>query len=366
MGKIARKKQLRNKQRVRGLFDEIEMVERLKELGDPLEKLSRRIDFEVFRETLEEIYTKADRKSSAGAKPYDYVLMFKILLLQRLYNLSDEQMEFQITDRHSFRRFVGLEFSHKVPDAKTIWLFRDRLKEDENERKLFERFSQELERKRLIVSNGKMVDASFHEVPRSRNNREENAVIKKGAIPVDWKNENKREQKDTDARWTKKNSVSFYGYKNHIKADVGSKLIEDYAVTPANVHDSQTLERLLTDKDAGQNLFADAAYVGQEATVEKAKMENLIHEKGYKNKPLTDEQKETNRGKSKIRARVEHIFGFIENSLHGTQIRSIGIKRATTNIGITNLVYNICRAVWLKIDMFAEEMSGQNCVQTAI
>lgn len=357
---------MKNKQKARGLFDEWEMLARLSELGDPLEKLSQRIDFEVFRETLDEIYAKSDRKNSAGAKPFDYVLMFKILLLQRLYNLSDEQTEYQITDRLSFKRFTGLEFSHKVPDAKTIWLFRDRLKEDENERKLFDRFSQELETKRLIASNGKMVDASFHEVPRSRNNREENAVIKQGAIPIDWKNENKREQKDTDARWTKKNNASFYGYKNHIKADVGSKLIEDYVVTPANVHDSQTLERLLTEKDAGQNVYADAAYVGQEETVEKAKMENLIHEKGYRNKPLTDEQKEANRGKSRIRARVEHIFGFIENSLHGTEIRSIGIKRATTNIGITNLVYNICRAVWLKIDMFAEAMSEQNCVQTAI
>lgn len=355
---------MRNKQKGRGLFDEWEQLGRLSELGDPLEKLSQRIDFEVFRETLDEIYTKSDRKNSAGAKPFDYVLMFKILLLQRLYNLSDEQIEFQITDRLSFKRFAGLEFSHKVPDAKTIWLFRDRLKEDENERKLFDRFSEELKKKRLIVSNGKMVDASFHEVPRQRNNREENAVIKQGAIPVDWKNEKKRRQKDTDARWTKKNNETFYGYKNHVKADVGSKLIEDYTVTPASVHDSQTLERLLTDKDAGQSLYADSAYVGQEETVEKAKMENLIHEKGYKNKPMTEEQKTNNQAKSRIRARVEHIFGFVENSMHGTEIRSIGIQRAKTNIGITNLVYNICRAVWLKIDMF-EEMTRERCVQTA-
>ena len=297
------------KQPARGFFDEYEQLEKLSELKDPLERLSDRIDFESFRATLESIYEKTDRKSAAGAKPFDYVLMFKIIILQRLYNLSDEQTEFQLTDRLTFRRFVGLELSHKVPDTNTIWTFKEKLKVDDNERKLFNCFYAELEKQRLIVSEGKMVDASFHEVPRQRNNREENALIKKGAIPIDWKKK-KRRHKDTDARWTKKNNELYYGYKNHIKADVGSKLIDDYAVTQASVHDSQALEELLTEKDAGQKLYADSAYDGQEDTVEKAKMENLIHEKGYKNKPLTDEQKENNRGKSKFRARIEHIFGF--------------------------------------------------------
>ena len=342
------------KQPARGFFDEYEQLEKLSELKDPLERLSDRIDFESFRATLESIYEKTDRKSAAGAKPFDYVLMFKIIILQRLYNLSDEQTEFQLTDRLTFRRFVGLELSHKVPDTNTIWTFKEKLKVDDNERKLFNCFYAELEKQRLIVSAGKMVDASFHEVPRQRNNREENALIKKGAIPIYCKNK-KRRHKDTDARWTKKNNELYYGYKNHIKADVGSKLIDDYAVTQASVHDSQALEELLTEKDAGQKLYADSAYDGQEDTVEKAKMENLIHEKGYKNKPLTDEQKENNRGKSKFRARIEHIFGFVENSMHGTYMRCIGIARAQVVIGLTNLAYNICRAVQLKINMFGEK-----------
>lgn len=347
------------KQPARGFFDEYEQLEKLSKLRDPLEKLSERIEFELFRETLEGIYEKTDRKSAAGAKPYDYVLMFKIIILQRLYNLSDEQTEFQLTDRLSFRRFVGLELSHKVPDTNTIWTFKEKLKVDENERKLFNCFYAELKKQQLIVSEGKMVDASFHEVPRQRNNREENALIKKGAIPIDW-DEKKRRHKDTDARWTKKNNELYYGYKNHIKADVGSKLIDDYTVTTASVHDSQALEELLTDEDAGQKLYADSAYDGQKETVEKAKMENLIHEKGYKNKPLTDEQKENNRGKSKLRARVEHIFGFVENSMHGTYMRCIGMDRSQVVIGLTNLAYNICRAVQLKINMFMEKS-----VQTA-
>jgi transposase, IS5 family len=355
---------INKKQSERGLFDELEQLEKLSQLRDPLEKLSQRIDFEIFRATLNGIYEKLDRKSLAGAKPFDYVLMFKIIILQRLYNLSDEQTEFQLTDRLTFRRFVGLELSHKVPDSNTIWTFKEKLKVDDNERKLFACFYAELEKEQLIVSNGKMVDASFHEVPRQRNSREENKSIKEGKIPAEWEAESQKKklsQKDTDARWTKKNNVSFYGYKNHIKADEKSKLIDDYTVTAANVHDSQTLERLLTEKDEGQNLYGDAAYVGQEETIEKAKMANLIHEKGYKNAPLTEEQKESNRGKSKYRARIEHIFGFIENSMNGAEMRCIGKERARVVIGITNLVYNICRAVQLKINMFREK-----CVQTAV
>lgn len=350
------------KQPARGFFDEYEQLEKLSKLKDPLEKLNSTIDFELFRETLNTIYEKTDRKSNAGAKRFDNVLMLKIIILQRLYNLSDEQMEFQLNDRLTFKRFVGIEFSHKVPDTNTIWNFKEKLKENDNERKLFDRFYKELEERKLIVSEGKMVDASFHEVPRQRNNREENKTLKQGGIPEQWKEEehkNKLSHKDTDARWTKKNNQNYYGYKNHVKADLGSKLIDNYTVTDASVHDSQVLEELLTEKDKGQSLYADSAYTGevQEASISKVEMFNRVHEKGYKNKPLTEAQKQNNKTKSKYRARVEHIFGFVENSMHGTYMRSIGIERATVVIGLTNLAYNICRAVQILT------ISRQRCAQ---
>ena len=191
------------KQTTRGFFDEYEQLEKLSKLKDPLEKLKSKIDFELFRETLNTIYEKTERKSKAGAKPFDYVIMLKVLILQRLYNLSDEQMEYQLNDRLTFKRFVGLGFGHKVPDANTIWNFKEKLKENDNERKLFDRFYKELEEQKLIVSEGKMVDASFHEVPRQRNSREENKTVKEGNIPAEWqeeKNKNKLSHKDTDAR----------------------------------------------------------------------------------------------------------------------------------------------------------------------
>lgn len=350
------------KQGQRGFFDEQEALEKLSKLKDPLDKLSQRIDFEVFRKTLKTIYAPAAPKSKAGARPYDYVLMFKILILQRLYNLSDEQMEFQLNDRLSFKRFTGLEFSHRVPDSNTIWNFRQGLAKDDNEKRLFKVFYQVAEQKGLIVNEGKMVDASFHEVPRQRNSREENTEIKEGKTPEDWKGDkDKLAHKDVNARWTKKNNETYYGYKNHIKADTKSKMIDDYEVTDASVHDSQTIEKLLDEKDTGQPLHADSAYAGRkiEEMVDKLGMVNKVHEKGCKNKPLTPDQMSLNRIKSTIRARVEHIFGFIETSMKGTFIRTIGIKRARVNIGITNLCFNICRAVQLGINMFI----GEKCAR---
>lgn len=345
-----------SKQAPRGFFDEYEQLEKLSKLKDPLEKLNSKINFEIFRESLNSIYKKTDAKSSAGAKPYDYVLMFKIVILQRLYNLSDEQMEFQLNDRLSFKRFTGLEFSHKVPDTNTIWTFKEKLKENDNERKLFDCFYKELEEHKLIVSEGKMVDASFHEAPRQRNSREENKELKEGNTPEEWKEEKQKHKlshKDIEARWTKKNNQTYYGYKNHVKADLGSKFIDNYTVTDASVHDSQALETLLDEKDKGQPLYADSAYTGddQERSISKVEMINKVHEKGYKNKPLTEAQKESNKNKSKYRARVEHIFGFVQTSMKGTYIRSIGIARARVVIGLTNLAYNICRAVQLNINM---------------
>ena len=350
--------QTNKKQSPRGFFDEQEALEKLSKLKDPLEKLNKHINFEVFREILEKKFAKQEPKSNAGAKPYDYVLMFKIILLQRLYNLSDEQMEYQLVDRLSFKRFTGLEFSHRVPDCNSIWNFKQGLAKDNHEKKLFDLFYRVVEEKNLIVNQGKMVDASFHETPRQRNTREENKEIKEGKTPEQWKeNKHKLSHKDVDARWTKKNNDTYYGYKNHIKADTGSKLIENYEVTNASVHDSQALEKLLDEKDKGQPLHADSAYAGEdmEGMVSKIEMLNRIHEKGYKNKPLTDIQKENNRIKSTKRARVEHIFGFIETSMKGASIRSIGMARAKVNIGITNLTYNICRAVQLGINMFKQD-----------
>ena len=271
--------------------------------------------------------------------------MFKILILQRYYNLGDDQTEYQICDRLSFMRFLKLTIADDVPDSKTIWNFRERLVDLDIVDKLFDLFKTKLEVLGLIIHEGKIVDASFVEVPKQRNSREENKQIKEGEVPKEWK-ENKLEQKDVDARWTKKNGVSYYGYKNHVKCDQKSKLITSYTVTDASVHDSQPTKGLLNKEDEGQSFYADSAYTGenfQNELVAEKKVTLQIIEKGYCNKPLTDEQKVANKEKSKVRVRVEHIFGFVENSMNGSFIKTIGIKRAKAVIGLMNLTYNMFR-----------------------
>ena len=303
----------------------------------------------MFRSFFEEMLSK-EPQGKGGRPPYDYVLMFKILILQRYYNLSDEQVEYHINDRMSFMRFLNLSIADDIPDSKTVWHFRERLTDLELVEDLFSLFLSELERLNMIVNEGKIIDASFVEVPRQRNNREENQQIKDGKIPVRFDNNaHVKSQKDVDARWTKKNNVSYYGYKSHIKGDSGSKFITGYSVTAASVHDSQTTDILLDDNDKEQPLYADSAYSGepQEQIISGKKMINQVCEKGTRNNPLTEEQKESNREKSRIRSRVEHIFGFMENSMNEMYIQCIGIKRATAIIGLMNLTYNMYRKIQL-------------------
>jgi transposase, IS5 family len=334
-----------------GLFDDHFLMDKLTKLGDPLQRLNKYIDWEVFRPTLDKAF-EAGAKENGGRPPFDKLMMFKALIVQGLYNLSDDQLEYQIVDRTSFKRFLGLKKSDKVPDAKTFWHFREQLIEKEAIEGLFKAFNERLDAAGVFANEGKMVDASFVEAPRQRNSKEENDHIKStGTAPEQWADKpHKLCQKDIDARWTKKNGVTFFGYKNHVKADTKTKLIEEYSVTDASVHDSQAIEGLLTEKDEGQPLYADSAYTGekQEETYKKKKVVNKVHEKGYRNNPLTESQKASNKEKSKVRVRVEHIFGFVENSMNGSIVRTIGLTRAKAKIGLMNLTYNICRCVQLK------------------
>ena len=329
-----------------GLFDQDETSTKLSRLGNPLEKLHNVIDFDMFRGELEQNMLNQDKKSHAGCKPYDVVLMFKIVLLKRFYNLSDEQAEYQINDRLSFKEFLGLKSGDRVPDSRTIWFFQENLMQRDLEEKLFAHFHKYLDDLGLFVNEGKIVDASFVEVPRQRNKKEENEKIKAGEGEELWNEKpKKKRQKDIDARWTEKGGQKFYGYKDHTKTDTKSKLIDTYEVTSAEVHDSQATEDLLREEDSGQELYADSAYTGEP-------IDNMLKEKGiipqvieraFKGKPLTDEQKESNRIKSKTRCRVEHIFGFVTNSMNDFYIQSIGFQRAKGIIGLINLVYNMCR-----------------------
>jgi transposase len=185
-----------------GFFEENDRLEELSKMGDPLERLNTCIDWEQFRGILNKVLQK-EPKGPGGRPPFDYVMMFKILILQRFYNISDAQAEYQIKDRLSFMRFLGLALCDTVPDEKTIWEYREHLVQENIIDTLFYRFTRQLEEKKVITCSGSIIDAAFVDAPRQKNNREENKTIKEGGIPEEWEkeeNKNKRRQKDTDAR----------------------------------------------------------------------------------------------------------------------------------------------------------------------
>ncbi len=217
-----------------GFFDADKRLEALSAKGDPLEAIDRLVPWESFRAEIEAVVLTPDelKKSSAGRKPFDAILMFRMLVLQALNNLSDEQVEYQVRDRLSFSRFLGLGIEDSIPDATTLWLFREKLAKAGLIEKLFERFDQHLAAKGYIARGGQIIDASIVPVPTQRNSRDENDQLRAGRTPAGWKQKlAKLRQKDRDARWTKKHDRSFFGYKNHVNADAKYKLIRRYEVT---------------------------------------------------------------------------------------------------------------------------------------
>lgn len=249
----------------------------------------------------------------------------------------------------SFQRFLGIDLSSDVPDYTTIWKFRETLIQSDVINDLFRNFQKFIEDQGYKMKSGSIIDASFVEAPRQRNTKDENDQIKKGKIPSGW-SDKKQAHKDIDARWTTKNHEKHYGYKNHAKVDIKTKFITNYKITSANVHDSQMLDELLERRDCRKKLYGDSAYRSTEIeqSLKGKNIKSMIHEKGYRNNPLTDKQKKRNRAKSKIRARVEHVFGFIENTMKGSFLRCIGINRADGVIGLMNLTYNLNRFMQLE------------------
>jgi transposase, IS5 family len=184
-----------------------------------------------------------------------------------------------------------------------------------------------------------------------RNSSEENEAIKAGKTPEGWEQKPaKNAQKDKDARWTKKHGKSYYGYKNHIGVDRKHKLIRRFAETDASVHDSQKLDEILDKSNTGSEVWADSAYRSGEIEAElKAKgYKSRVHRRGARNRPISQRQQAANTTRSRVRARVEHVFADQQNAMGGKIVRTIGIARARVKIAMMNLVYNMRRLVQLE------------------
>lgn len=337
-----------------GFWDFEERHQKLEAKKDFLCYLDEVVPWESFREILEQVH-ETPRKSNAGRRPIDAVLMFKLLVLQKMYNISDDELEYQVNDRLSFMRFLHLGLEDAVPDAKTIWSFKAQLGEQGLVEELFDQFGSYLSLEGYQAQCGQIIDATLIPVPKQHNRRAENAQIKQGKVPEDWaETPNKLAQKDVDARWTKKNGVSYYGYKNHINTDVGYGFIRRYAITDASVHDSQVLGAVLDADNTDDEIWADSAYFSKavQAALYWMGFISHIHERAYRNRPLTEEQEAHNTERSRTRSKVEHVFGTMITAMGGKTIRSIGIAQAKVNLGLKNLTFNLQRYVfWQKQEM---------------
>ena len=344
------------------------MDERLAALstaGDPLDRLSAVVAFELFRAVLDAALVRSDR-SRGGRPPYDAVLMFKVLVLQALYSLSDDAAEFQVRDRLSFMRFLELDLSDRAPDAKTIWLFREQLVRAGAMDKLFERFDAALHDAGYLAMGGQIIDATVVAAPRQKLTDEEKAVVRSGGKPPGW-SPAKRRQKDLDARWTIKRgrskrseasemqasgvqiAVPMFGYKNHAGIDQRHGLIRRWTVTSAAAHDSRPFEGLLDPNNTASKVWADTAYrsARNEAAMAKRARISMVHFRKPRGRPLPTHHAAANAARSKVRSAVEHVFAGQKHRMK-LFVRTIGIARAKVKIGMANLAYNFTRLAWLE------------------
>ena len=354
-----------------GFFDVEDRLRRLSDLGDQLEAFSAAVDFELFRPTLDAALAYADG-AKGGRPPLDPVMMFKVLVIQAANNLSDERAEYLVNDRLSFMRFLGLGLGDRVPDARTIWLFRERLTRATLDGKpaievLFARFDQTLRAAGYIAMSGQIVDATLVAAPRQRNTQEEKAEIKAGRIPAAWDaRPAKLRHKDREARWTVKFTkakpardgtlpvvdlaIPVFGYQSHISIDRRFGFIRTWAATDAAAYEGRLLREGLLDKtNTAGAVWGDTAYRSQanERFMAESGFVSRLHRKKPPRRPMSLRSARANARKAKVRAGIEHVFA-AQKSRMGLFIRTVGLARARTKIGLANLVYNVKRLVFLE------------------
>lgn len=332
-----------------GFFEIEDCYARLDKAGDPLASLEAVVDWSGLEMLMRGITFERDSNGGKGGRPpLSGLMMAKILILQACNNLADDRTEFLINDRLSFKRFLGLGVNDKSPDAKAIWLWRERVLHSGLHEKIFAWFEGELVRAGFEAKGGQIIDATFVPTHKPTGKHKKQLAEETPLTPAQAR------QIDEDATFTKKGGDSYHGYKNHTGIDVKYKLIRNGETTTASVHDSQKFEAVITPplpeaSEADRKLWADSAYRSAEAEAMLAErsLVSEVHERAWRNTPLTDLQKAANRLKSSVRARVEHVYGHMETAMGGLMIHTIGLARAEVKVTFKNLAYNMQRFVFL-------------------
>jgi IS5 family transposase len=326
------------------LFADAHHREKIDALGDPLAEIEAAIDFVALAAEVDRVAPRPE-SLQGGRPPFPTETMVRILVLKRLYNLSDEQMEYQLLDRMSYKRFCGLSNATNIPDRTTVWTFENRIGQA-GAKAIFDGVAAQLLKKGFIARGGQIIDATLVPAPKQHFTKDDKDVLKEGAMPADW-SPAKRRQKDLDATWTKKHGKSHFGYKLSVNVDKRHKFIRRIVTDTASTHDSQHFEAVMDPANTSRDVYADRGYPSEEreAWLKANGYRNRIQRKGHRNKPLSEAQQRHNHRIAKTRARVEHAFAAIEQ-MGGKLIRTIGQARANFAMTLMAACYNIKRLAY--------------------
>jgi len=293
-----------------------------------LDDIQNLIDWSEIEDPLRSIHA-----NPAGEKAWPPLLMFKILLLQVWYNLSDPACEKHLARDLLFRRFAGLGLGDTVPDHSTIWRFRNILTQADKLQSLLALINDQLSRQGVLIRRGQVsiIDASVIQAKNNRPNKNaqgENTQDPEAAYNVKTASNGKRQ--------------TTYGYKAHMNVDEDGFILAEQ-LTPGNVHDSQVFESLLTGHESAA--YADSAYKSREhdALLQDKGIDNRILHRAYRNTPLTEAQKAFNRLASTVRCTVERTFGVLKRIYGLGQARYMGRARNQARVTLIAMAYNLKR-----------------------
>ena len=280
-----------------------------------LKVIDQKIDWKPIEKELNKLYP-----SKRGRPSYPPLMMFKALLLENWYNLSDPALEEAIRDRISFQWFLGLSFTDDIPDETTICRFRGLLADRGLNDKLFRLVNKQLDSMGLILKRGSLIDATLVEA-------------------------NRRPGGDPDADWTKRGKKVHYGYKVHMTVDQGSEIIRNVDLTPASVHDSNKFVEMICGDEGA--VFADKAYDkdGRKAVLREYGIYCGIMNKGRRNRKLSRRQKRLNKAFSKVRSAVERPFGVLKRSYGWSRVRYVGLVKNRAHIFMASICFNLKKMV---------------------
>jgi IS5 family transposase len=265
--------------------------------------------------------------SQRGRRPFDTTVLFRVILLQQFFGLSDPQAEQDIHDRSSYQEFLEITADTDIPDETTICRFRKMLVEKQWDHVFFMEVERQLRARGIIVTSGKSVDATISEVPNGR------------------KREDGTSTRDPEASFTKKNNRSYHGYKAHVSTDTNGKYIRKVFTSTAKDHDSVHEDKVLEGNETA--IFEDSAYISKEKKRRCRETQEVFYgvvERATRGHPLSSKQKKRNKKLSSVRCRVEHPFAELKCRMR-FHLRYRGLRKASWQYTMAAAAYNIKRFI---------------------